>query len=108
MIPQLSATSIRQAMRWAGDERRLALACQAVLEFMQRHAIAATWGRADLASSDMMSLETSRGYGRHARIHDARQPPSAFTATCATAGGSSTPSRSCSMSARPVPPSKGS
>ena len=26
---------------------------------MQRHAIAATWGRADLASSDMMSLETS-------------------------------------------------
>ena len=24
MIPQLSATSIRQAMRWAGDERRLA------------------------------------------------------------------------------------
>ena len=40
MIPQLSATSIRQAMRWAGDERRLALACQAVLEFMQRHASA--------------------------------------------------------------------
>ena len=37
MIPQLSATSIRQAMRWAGDERRLAQACQAVLEFMQRH-----------------------------------------------------------------------
>ena len=46
MIPQLSATSIRQAMRWAGDERRLAQACQAVLEFMQRHAIAASWGRA--------------------------------------------------------------
>ena len=43
MIPQLSATSIRQAMRWAGDERRLAQACQAVLEFMQRHPIAATW-----------------------------------------------------------------
>src|SRR6516164_4869085 len=55
MIPQLSATSIRQAMRWAGDERRLARACQAVLEFMQRHALASTWGRADLASSDMMS-----------------------------------------------------
>jgi TnpA family transposase len=69
MIPQLSATSIRQAMRWAGDERRLALACQAVLEFMQRHAIAATWGRADLASSDMMSLETSR------RVWQARRTP---------------------------------
>ena len=31
MIPQLSSTSIRQAMLWAGDERRLAQACQAVL-----------------------------------------------------------------------------
>ena len=30
-------------MRWAGDERRLGQACQAVLEFMQRHAIAASW-----------------------------------------------------------------
>jgi TnpA family transposase len=60
MIPQLSATSVRQAMRWAADERRLRSACQAVLEFMQSHAIAASWGRADLASSDMMSLETSR------------------------------------------------
>jgi TnpA family transposase len=75
MIPQLSATSIRQAMRWAGDERRLALACQAVLEFMQRHAIAATWGRADLASSDMMSLETSR------RVWQARQDPRRQTAS---------------------------
>ena len=36
MIPQLSATSIRQAMRWARDERRLSQACQAVLEFIQR------------------------------------------------------------------------
>ncbi len=75
MIPQLSATSIRQAMRWAGDERRLALACQAVLEYMQRHAIAATWGRADLASSDMMSLETSR------RVWQARQDPRRQTAS---------------------------
>src|SRR3546814_17868781 len=60
MIPQLSATSIRQAMRWARDERRLSQACQAVLEFMQRHPIAATWGRSDLASSDMMSMETTK------------------------------------------------
>jgi len=75
MIPQLSATSIRQAMRWAGDERRLALACQAVLEYMQRQPIAATWGRADLASSDMMSLETSR------RVWQARQDPRRQTAS---------------------------
>ncbi|HRO22665.1 MAG TPA: Tn3 family transposase, partial [Alcaligenes phenolicus] len=60
MIPQLSATSIRQAMRWARDERRLSQACQAVLEFMQRHPIATTWGRSDLASSDMMSMETTK------------------------------------------------
>lgn len=75
MIPQLSATSIRQAMRWAGDQRRLAQACQAVLEFMQRHPIAATWGRTDLASSDMMSLETSR------RVWQARQDPRRQTAS---------------------------
>jgi TnpA family transposase len=31
-----------------------------VLKFMHRHPIAAHWGRADLASSDMMSLETAR------------------------------------------------
>jgi hypothetical protein len=103
MIPQLSAASIRQAMRWASDERRLTLACQAVLQYMQRHAIAATWGRADLASSDMMSLETSR------RVWQARQDPRRQTASIGiyshvqvTAGGSSTLSRSCSMNARPV------
>src|SRR3546814_20181922 len=67
MMPQLSATSIRQAMRWAGDERRLSQACHAVLEFMQRHPIAATWGRTDLASSDMMSMETTQ------RVWQARQ-----------------------------------
>jgi TnpA family transposase len=69
MIRQLSAASVRQAMKWAGDERRLAQACSAVLAFMHRHPIAATWGRADLASSDMMSLETSR------RVFLARNDP---------------------------------
>src|SRR3546814_6163829 len=60
MIPQFSATSTRRAMRWALDERRLSQACQAVLEFMQRHPIAATWWRSDLASSDMMTMETTK------------------------------------------------
>ena len=72
MIPQLSATSIRQAMRWAGDERRLNQACQAVLEFMQRHPIAATWGRTDLASSDMMSMMSMESTQR---VWQARQEP---------------------------------
>jgi TnpA family transposase len=75
MIPQLSAASIRQAMRWTGDERRLALACQAVLEFMQRHPIAATWGRSDLASADMMSMETTK------RVWQARLDPRRNTAS---------------------------
>ncbi len=74
MIPQLSASSVRQAMRWAGDERRLAQACQAVLLFMHRHPIAAAWGRTDLASADMMSLETSRRVWQ-ARIDPRRQTP---------------------------------
>ena len=69
MIPQLSATGIRQAMRWATDERRLAQASHAVLEFMHRHPIVESWGRADLASSDMMSMETTK------RVWQARMDP---------------------------------
>src|ERR1700677_433479 len=57
MMPQLSAASVRQAMRWAGDERRLADASATVLAFMRQHPIAATWGRSDLDSSDIMDLE---------------------------------------------------
>jgi TnpA family transposase len=75
MMPQLSAVSIRQAMRWAGDERRLGMACQAVLEFMQGHAIATTWGRSDRASSDMMSMETTKRVWQ-ARLDPRRNTPS--------------------------------
>ena len=75
MIPQLSATSIRQAMRWARDERRLSQACQAVLEFMQRHPIAATWGRSDLPSPDMMTMETTKRVWQ-ARLDPRRNTPS--------------------------------
>ena len=62
-------------MRWAGDERRLGQACQAVLEFMQRHPIATTWGRSDLASSDMMSMETTKRVWQ-ARLDPRRNTPS--------------------------------
>ena len=75
MMPQLSATSVRQAMRWAGDERRLAEACTAVLSYIHRHPIAASWGRSDLASSDMMSLETRQRVWQ-ARLDPRRQTPS--------------------------------
>ena len=76
MMPQLSAPSVRQAMRWAGDERRLAEASAAVLAyFMRQHPIAVTWGRSDLASSDMMSLETRQRVWQ-ARLDPRRQTPS--------------------------------
>ena len=75
MMPQLSAAGIRQAMRWAADERRLAQASQAVLAFMQRHPIAESWGRADLASADMMSMETTK------RVWQARIDPRRNTAS---------------------------
>jgi hypothetical protein len=73
MIPQLSTASVRQAMKWASDERRLAQASSAVLSFMQRHPISASWGRSDLASSDMMSMETSH------RVFVARNDPRRLT-----------------------------
>lgn len=60
-------------MRWATDERRLAEACRAVLKFMHRQAIACTWGRADLAFSEMMSLETAKRVWQ-ARLDPRRQP----------------------------------
>ena len=61
--------------RNTGDERRLGLACQAVLEFMQGHPIATTWGRSDLASSDMMSMETTKRVWQ-ARLDPRRNTPS--------------------------------
>jgi TnpA family transposase len=75
MIPQVSAPAVRQAMRWAAYERPLSEACSAVLTFMHRHPIATTSGRADLASSDMMSLETAKRVWQ-ARLDPCRQTPS--------------------------------
>lgn len=61
MVPELSSPSaIRQMMHRIADERKLRQAADAVLVFMHQHPIAQHWGRADLASSDMMSLETTR------------------------------------------------
>ncbi|WP_137910022.1 MULTISPECIES: Tn3 family transposase [unclassified Burkholderia] len=60
MVPEVSTAAIRQMMKRLADERMLRTAADAVLEFMHEHPIAANWGRADLASSDMMSLETTR------------------------------------------------
>jgi TnpA family transposase len=62
-------------MRWVGDERRLSKANAAVLTFTQQHPIAAAWGCDNLASSDMMSLETTRRVWQ-ARLDPRRNTPS--------------------------------
>ncbi|MDE2225464.1 MAG: Tn3 family transposase [Castellaniella sp.] len=58
MMPGLSAQAVNQSMRWMAQEKRLREANAAVFEFMHSHPIAESWGRADLASADMMSRET--------------------------------------------------
>lgn len=60
MVPELSPSAIRQMMHRIADERKLRQAADAVLTYMHQHPLARHWGRADLASSDMMSLETTR------------------------------------------------
>ena len=60
MMSGLSPVTIKQSMHWLQEEPRLKEANAAVFDFMHRHPIAEHWGRADLASADMMSLETSR------------------------------------------------
>lgn len=59
MITGLSPEAIKRSTRWLQEEPRVTEANAAVFDFMHRHAIAAHWGRPDLASADMMSLETS-------------------------------------------------
>ena len=56
-------------------DRRIGEAQLPELTFMHRHPIAATWGRSDLASSDMMSLETAKRVWQ-ARLDPRRQTPS--------------------------------
>ncbi|AUT66534.1 Tn3 family transposase [Paraburkholderia terrae] len=75
MVPEVSPAAIRQMMKRLEDERMLRLAADAVLEFMHEHPVAACWGRADLASSDMMSLETTRS------VWQARADPRRRTAS---------------------------
>lgn len=58
MMPGLSADAVNQSMRWIAQEKRLREANTTVFEYMHSHPIAECWGRADLASADMMSRET--------------------------------------------------
>ncbi len=60
MIPELPVEAVRQTMKRLSDESRLRQASDAVVQYLHRFEIAKHWGRSDLASSDMMSLETER------------------------------------------------
>ncbi len=75
MVPELSPPAIRQMMHRIADERKLRHAAEAVLTFMHQNPIAQHWGRSDLASSDMMSLETTRS------VWQARADPRRRTAS---------------------------
>ena len=75
MIPQLDPAKVTTIMRVLESPGRLQNAIQRVVEFMNGHAITHTWGDGTLASSDMMSLETSRHLW-YARIDPRRRTAS--------------------------------
>ena len=60
MIPGASAEAIRQMMKRLADERRLRMASDEVAKHFYGFEVTQHFGRADLASSDMMTLRASR------------------------------------------------
>ena len=74
MTPGLTATQILVAMRTLEGERAFRPANDEVFAFLRRHPVAKYWGDATTASSDMMSLETSRHLWR-ARMDPRRGVP---------------------------------
>lgn len=80
MVPSLSAESVRQMSKRLCDERNLRAAADSVFQYLQRFEIAEHWGRSDLASSDMISLQTPRA------IWQARADPRRKTASIGVYG----------------------
>jgi len=60
MMPTASDVKVRRVMGVLEEEGRLAEANLSVLQFMRRHPIVSRWGQDGLASSDMMTVESSR------------------------------------------------
>jgi TnpA family transposase len=75
MVPGLGPEAVRQMTKRLCDDRKLRMASDAVLQYLHRFDIAANWGRGDLASSDMMSLQTPRA------VWQARADPRRKTAS---------------------------
>ena len=86
MIPQMSAQAVRQTMKRLCDERSLRQASNAALQYMLRFDISKHWGRSNLASADMMSLETERAIWQ-ARADPRRKTPSVGVYTHVRDGG---------------------
>ena len=75
MVPGVSAEPLRQMTKRLCDDRKLREAADSVFQYLQRYDITAHWGRSDMASADMMSLETPRA------IWQARADPRRRTAS---------------------------
>lgn len=69
MCPGLTAEQITSTMNTTESSSHIRSANAAVVEFMLRHKVVEHWGAEAWASSDMMSLETSR------RLHNSRMEP---------------------------------
>jgi TnpA family transposase len=75
MVPSVSADALRQMTKRLCDDRKLRETADAVFQYLQRYDITSHWGKSDMASSDMMSLETPRA------IWQARADPRRRTAS---------------------------
>ena len=89
IIPHLSASSIRQAMHWATDERRLSDACAAVLQSMHRHPIAVMWGATISSLLRYEAWKPASGSVGHGSSRAGQTPPVwDLHALCGIAGAS--------------------
>ena len=60
MIPKLDPGHVSTSMRALETPGRMAKAIQRIVEFQTQHKITTLWGSGSLASSDMMSVDTTR------------------------------------------------
>jgi TnpA family transposase len=60
MIPQLDPGHVSTAMRALESPGRMTKAIKRIVEFQSQHKITRLWGSGELASSDMMSIDTTR------------------------------------------------
>lgn len=82
MTPQLKTDQVSVLMRSLESHSRMLRANQRVVEFQGKHPIAELWGSGKTASSDMMSLDTSKHLW-NARVDPRRRTHAAALHACA-------------------------